>query len=252
MSIFRNIISSFLKHQPKLNTKTQIKSYSKHYPKKILVCDMAGTTVNEKGIVYDTIYKTVKPLSTDITRQSIHKWHGVKKIDVLSHFANKYNGDVDKLDKEFNDNLLNAYQPGNIDYIHPTLPDYFNNLRKHNFVIALNTSYPKKIQQHIINTLKLNEIVDDWICADDVKNGRPHPDMINELMKRYNIKSPDDVCKVDDTTIGILEGKSAGCYNVCGVLSGGDTKEELRNAGATLIYPIIVDVDLNAWFNTDY
>lgn len=242
----------FINSLGKIRNMTTLTSKMNNFPKKLLVCDMAGTTVNEKGIVYDTIYKTVKPLSTDITRETIHKWHGVKKIEVLTHFANKYNGDIKKLDKEFNDNLLNAYQPGNIDYIQPTLPDYFANLRKHNIVIALNTSYPKKIQQHIIKTLKLDEVVDDWICADDVKNGRPHPDMIQMLMDRHLIKSSKDVCKVDDTIIGVLEGKSAGCYKVCGVLSGGDNKEELQKAGADMVYPTIVDVGLNEWFDTNY
>jgi len=243
---------SFINSLGKISNMSNLTSKIGKLPKRLLVCDMAGTTVNEKGIVYDTIFKTVNPLSTEITRETIHKWHGVKKIEVLTYFANKYNGDIEKLDKEFNDNLLDAYQPGNIDYIHSTLPDYFANLQKHNFVIALNTSYPRKIQQHIIKTLKLNEIVDDRICADDVKNGRPHPDMIQLLMTRNYIKSPKDVCKVDDTSIGILEGKSAGCYKVCGVLSGGDSEKELKEAGADMIYPKIVDVGLNDWFDTSY
>lgn len=243
---------SFINSLGKIRNMSNLTSKISKIPKKLLVCDMAGTTVNEKGIVYDTIYKTVKHLSMEITRDSIHKWHGVKKIEVLTHFANKYNGDIEKLDKDFNDNLLDAYQPGNIDYINSTLPDYFANLKKHNFVIALNTSYPRNIQQHIIKTLKLNEIVDDWICADDVKNGRPHPDMIQLLMTRNFIKSSKDVCKVDDTIIGILEGKSAGCYKVCGVLSGGDSEKELKDACADMIYPTIVDVDMNDWFDTNY
>ena len=223
-----------------------------NYPKKLLVCHMAGTTINEKGIVYETIFKTVKPLSTEITKDTINKWHGVKKIDVLQYFADKYNGNIEKLNNEFNKKLLESYNPDNVNYIHPSLSDYFSNLRNYNIIVALNTSYPKQIQEHLIKTLKLDEIVDDWICADDVIYGRPQPDMIYKLMSKHNIKSTHDVCKVDDTVIGIKEGKNAQCYKVCGVLSGGDTKDELLEAGADIIYPSIVDVDINTWFDTNY
>ena len=43
--------------------------------------------------------------------------------------------------------------------------------------------------------------------------------MINELMKRNNIKSPENVIKVGDTELDILEGKNAKRKTV-GVLSG--------------------------------
>ena len=88
---------SFINSLGKIRNMTTLTSKINKFPKKLLVCDMAGTTVNEKGIVYDTIYKTVKPLSTDITREAINKYHGVKKIEVLTHFANKYNGDIKNL-----------------------------------------------------------------------------------------------------------------------------------------------------------
>ena len=229
--------------------KNSLKLYS--YPK-MIVCDMAGTTVNEGGIVYDTIFNTVKKLDNSITRKDIIPWHGVKKTEVLTYFCNKYNGNLQELESTFTNILYESYNKNSIQYIHPDLPEYFHELRKQNIKIALNTSYSKPIQNHIISILGFADIVDDWICADDVKHGRPHPDMIKELMKRNNIKSPMHVCKVDDTPIGILEGRSAGCFNVAGVLSGAETEEILLHSGADGIENTIIDFDVKWWFKRKF
>ena len=45
-------------------------------------------------------------------------------------------------------------------------------------------------------------------CLD--KPARPEPFMIQENMKRLNLENPKRILKVDDTHIGIEEGKNAG------------------------------------------
>ena len=38
----------------------------KYSAKRLLVCDMAGTTVQERGIVYSALYQTIKIYNIDI------------------------------------------------------------------------------------------------------------------------------------------------------------------------------------------
>ena len=56
---------------------------------RMLVFDMAGTTVNEKGIVYDTLYDTIKSFGLNISRKEIHDWHGANKYEVLDYYLKK-------------------------------------------------------------------------------------------------------------------------------------------------------------------
>ena len=56
---------------------------------KMLVFDMAGTTVNEKGIVYDTLYSTIKNFGLDIKKEDMSKWYGSNKYEVLNHYLEK-------------------------------------------------------------------------------------------------------------------------------------------------------------------
>ena len=41
---------------------------------KMLVFDMAGTTVNEHGIVYDTIFETLSKFGVGVSPREIEKW----------------------------------------------------------------------------------------------------------------------------------------------------------------------------------
>ena len=55
-----------------------------------IVCDMAGTTVNEGGIIYKTLYNTIKNFNLQIGKESdIEQWHGANKYEVLDHYLRK-------------------------------------------------------------------------------------------------------------------------------------------------------------------
>lgn len=217
---------------------------------KLIVCDMAGTTVNEGGIVYKMLYKTIKDNSLKINEGDIDNFHGVNKTEVLNHFIkndpNFNNSNIlPELLKSFKNNLRNSYfNNDNISLIHEELPELFNNYRKNGIKIALNSGFSKDIQEQIINKLNMNEFIDDYISSEEVPNGRPYPYMIEELMKRHNITDSKQVIKIGDSTNDILEGKKANCFKSIGVLTGAETEEKLLNAGADLILNNIIDLKL--------
>ena len=103
---------------------------------KLIVCDMAGTTVNEGGIVYKMLYKTIKDNGIQINEGDIDNFHGVNKTEVLNHFIkndpNFNNSNIlPELLKNFKNNLRNSYfNNDNISLIHEKLPELFNNYRK--------------------------------------------------------------------------------------------------------------------------
>ena len=56
---------------------------------KMIVCDMAGTTINEGGLVYKTLYDTMKNFNLDVNRKDIDYWYGANKYEVLEHYLKK-------------------------------------------------------------------------------------------------------------------------------------------------------------------
>ena len=56
---------------------------------KMIVLDMAGTTVNEGGIIYKTLFNTLKSFNYDVRENDIKSWHGLNKYHVLDRYINK-------------------------------------------------------------------------------------------------------------------------------------------------------------------
>lgn len=211
---------------------------------KLIVFDMAGTTINEKGLVYSTLYNTIKEGNINIQESEMKQWHGINKREVIKHFVeHRYQGEIPKekklciLNENFNKSIQNHYfnKNNSIELINPELPNTFENLRLNGVKIALNTGYTYEIQEEIIYKLGMRTMIDGYISSQGVNYGRPYPYMIYHLMEQFNVKNPQQVIKVGDTNNDILEGHNAHCNKSVGVLSGAGTLETFQNADADFV-----------------
>lgn len=214
---------------------------------RLAVFDMAGTTVKEHGIIYETLYNTLKAFSYDVDKKDIKKWHGLNKYQVLDKYLNKHNRYSEKhkinVYKTFESNLRQEYFfSDKISLMDEKMPEKFNKLRSMNIKIGLNTGYPRDIQNEIIKKLHMREFTDSFVSSEDVDFSRPYPFMIYKLMEMHKIESSRQVIKVGDTTNDILEGLNARCMKSIGVLSGAETEEELNKAGADFTVDNVMDL----------
>jgi phosphonatase-like hydrolase len=219
---------------------------------KLMVCDMAGTTVNEGGLVYKTLFNTIKGYDIYIKEDEMKDWYGVNKTQVLQHFINR--------DPEYKDNeailpqMLNSFKKslrksyfddGVVKLIDSNMPCLFNRLRKNNIKIALNTGFSVDLQEALLESLNMYDFIDGYISSESVPHGRPEPYMINELMRRFEISDPKMVAKVGDSQADMQEGKNAGCGVIIGVLTGAETRENLLNAGADIVLNSVMEINID-------
>lgn len=211
---------------------------------------MAGTTINEGGLVYKTLFDTIKNHGIHIEDHEINRWYGINKNQVLNYFLNRDSNVKNEslvkkeLNNNFKKNLIQNYENYNVRLIHPGLPQLFNNLRDKNIKIALNSGFSVDIQEYLFNSLNMGNFIDDYISSEEVPHGRPKPYMIEELMKRNNIKDSKHVIKLGDSVNDILEGKNANCYHSIGVLSGADDEYKLLDSGADVILNSVMDLKI--------
>lgn len=217
---------------------------------RMLVCDMAGTTIQEKGIVYNSLYKTVKLIKPKLMKSEIEQFSGYNKLEVIKYFVEQQKMDspttvINNLDSEFNYYLKKEYSNNaSVKLIHPALLPYFNVLRYNDIKICLNTGYNKDIQNLLIDKLGMLDYIDDYISSEEVDRGRPYPFMIERLMTRNNVEYPSEVIKIGDSIVDIKEGKNAGCKTV-GVLSGVDSKALLQYENPDYIINNIMSLRFN-------
>ena len=105
--------------------------------------------------------------------------------------------------------------------------ELFDRLRSEGIRVALNTGFNRAITDVILGRLGWRERIDASIASDEVARGRPHPDMIRELMRRFDVANPSHVAKVGDTPVDLEEGRNAGCGLIVGVTCGTHTRAEL-------------------------
>jgi phosphonatase-like hydrolase len=214
---------------------------------KLCVFDMAGTVVQENGIVYDTLYETIKYFKIPIKRFEINRWHGANKQEVLNYFLEREESNCvmerQVMYEHFDTQLKEKYFDGtDLSLMDESIPTLFESLRNKDIKIALNTGYSRDIQESILHSLDLHLMIDGYISSEDVKYGRPYPYMIYHLMEQFEVKASKQVVKFGDTPHDIKEGHNAGCIASVGVLSGVGTNVTLKSAD--FIVDSVVDIDV--------
>jgi len=217
----------------------------------LIVCDMAGTTVQEGGLVYKVLQLSMREHGLEVPDEAMEPWHGAKKEAVIEHFARQSGVPEDELldrvsiiAEHFVSVIDQSYfdEASTIGPIDDGLFGYFKQLRKAGIKVALDTGYPQSIQQGLVKRLGFDKVVDGYISSYEVAEGRPYPYMVHQLMERLKIADVKRVAKVGDSTRDIEEGRNAGCGLVVGVLSGADSAEALLAAGADVVAEYVTDL----------
>lgn len=217
---------------------------------KLVVFDMAGTTVDEQNLVYKTLQKAINTKNLNISLEEVLD-HGAGKekyqaiVDILQTTINLELTDdfAREIFVLFQELLDEAYEELKVKTFDGIL-ELFELLHQKNIKIALNTGYNSRIANLLLYKLgwELGREYNYLVTASDVENSRPHPEMIEKAREKFKITKPSQVLKAGDSAIDILEGKNANCGITVGVLSGAQTKEQLEKATPSLIINSLKDL----------
>ena len=210
---------------------------------KMVVFDMAGTTVNEDNVVYKTLQRAVNQAGYDATLdQVLRLGAGKEKLQAVKDILSEIKGSQEAgeeamgIFEDFKLLLKEAYDHLDVQTFQGTT-DLFEYLHKKEVKVVLNTGYDQYTATKLLSKLQWEKgrEYDLLVTADDVEKGRPHPDMILHAMKELNMPNVESVIKIGDSIIDIEEGKSAGCKYTLGVTTGAHTREQLESAAPDFV-----------------
>jgi HAD superfamily hydrolase (TIGR01549 family) len=116
-----------------------------------------------------------------------------------------------------------AYED-NIDYV-KIYPDTISTLKiLKNFKKAIVTNTPKVCMDKIIEKLYLGTYFNAIVTSDEVKLGKPSPDLIFKACEKLDVK-PNNVVLIGDTTADVEAAKAAGC-KIIGIRINADIRIE--------------------------
>ena len=204
----------------------------------LVVFDMAGTTVRDKGNVADAFIRAFRQFGIEVPEEEVNKVMGWRKIDAIQLLLSKYHTGklddnkvlVDQIHDIFIDNMVTFYERDEDLQPMEHAEELFTSLKQRNIKVALNTGFTRRITDVILKKLEWtnNNLIDFVIASDEVPEGRPYPFMIQQLMQNSGIANAADVVKVGDTEVDVQEGRNAGCGLVVSVTTGAYTKEQLQ------------------------
>lgn len=211
---------------------------------KLVVFDIAGTTVRDNNEVAKAFQHALKTYGHLLTFKEINPYMGYEKHYAISEILKATGNDV-KTDQQLIHDIhkefvkeMKAFYTGSENIIPlPDVESTMETLHGMGVKIAINTGFSREIADIIVQKLAWFEkgLIDFMIASDEVERGRPFPDMIFSLMKQAGIEDPQMVAKVGDTEVDINEGKNAGCKYVIGISTGSFSKAELKTYRPTHI-----------------
>ncbi|MEU3648921.1 phosphonatase-like hydrolase [Lentzea sp. NPDC034063] len=207
-------------------------------PVDLVVLDIAGTTVEEHGLVYKALADTV--IAAGGSAEDVGDWMGADKYEAISSMLGK--SDVDAEFKDFHERLGQYYAETPPTPI-PGVPEAFEHLRSNGVKVALTTGFDRPIVDGLLDVLGWREgVLDAVVCVDDVSAGRPAPYMIFKAMELTGVRDVRRVLTAGDTTRDLQAGMNAGAGFVVGVLSGSQTAEELGTAKHTHLLKSVAEI----------
>ena len=212
---------------------------------KMVVFDMAGTTVDEDNVVYKTLREAFVKKGYEVSLELVLQ-HGAgkEKYNAVLDILKIVNGTDDLscdianvIFQIFQDSLNAVYDDMDVKSFAYTT-DVFQYLKTKNVKVVLNTGYNRQTANQLLKKLnwQSGEHFDLLVTADDVQNNRPYPDMILLAMKKLNITDPSTVIKVGDSAIDIEEGRTANCGLTIGVTTGAQNEDQLKAANPDYIF----------------
>ncbi|MDP2747190.1 phosphonoacetaldehyde hydrolase [Pseudomonas sp.] len=200
-----------------------------------IILDWAGTVVDfgsfaPTQIFVEAFAEFAVPVTLAEARgpMGMGKWDHIRTLCNVPEIAERYRAAFGRLPSD--DDVTAIYErfmPLQIAKIAehsaliPGALDTITGLRNQGLKVGSCSGYPAVVMEKVVQLAERNGYVADHVVAtDEVPNGRPHPAQALANVIALGISDVAACVKVDDTTPGILEGRSAGMWTVALTCSG--------------------------------
>ena len=217
-------------------------------PIRLAVFDMAGTTIEDTGVVPVAFDAAQSAHGMSATAAELDAVRGAAKREAIRHLVRAKRGDHDlerqceSVYQRFRAELDRRFRDGGVRPVEGTA-DMFDWLRRRGIAIALNTGFDRDTQALVLAAVGWRQgVADALVCGDDVPLGRPAPYMIFRAMERTGTVSVEEVLNVGDTVLDLQAGHNAGCALNLGVWSGAHRREQLALEAHSRLLPSVAAI----------
>jgi len=213
--------------------------------------DMAGTTINDHGSVYEALQAAVEETGASVTARDLQLWMGTDKVEAITALmslggVNPTPDSVSHAFTRFRGILANSYRD-RVPVPIAGVEDALRSLRMRGIKVALTTGFSADIALPILAALGWScgpgagDLLDAVVTSSDVPTGRPAPYLIHRAMERLDVHDVRQVLAAGDTLVDVRAARNAGAIAV-GVLTGKLSREEFETEPHDYLLDSVVDV----------
>ena len=210
--------------------------------KKGIIFDMDGTIVDSLPYHYKAWKIFFRENKVENFSEKLKEYKGGGTLDLMTAvYGDKYSRNELKIMTDDKEIIFRQIYKNNVEPIKGFMK-MFEFIKSKKILVGLASNAIRKNVKMILNELKIYEEFDSIICGDEVKRGKPNPEMFDETVNRFKLKKKE--CLIFEDSV---EGVSAAVnskVDVIGITSG-TSGELLRDRGCKLTMDNYLNFDIS-------
>jgi HAD superfamily hydrolase (TIGR01549 family) len=205
---------------------------------KLIIIDWDGTLVNSLKIHFESYTRAAEKLGFEIDLSSVKRLVGMTAPDIIRKSLNiKDEKRVEEILKVKDELYVNGLWK-NVEPF-PGAKEFIASL-KDKYLLAVATSSDVDLVRPVMEKLEWQYNFIEIVGRDDVKNGKPDPEILLTICKRVGIGCS-EVAYIGDSIHDMAAAKRAGVMAI-GVPTGVHSADELKKAGADKVFENLFEV----------
>ena len=206
-----------------------------------VIFDMDGTIVDSLPYHYKAWKIFFNENKVENFSEKLKDYKGGGTLDLMTAvYGDKYSRKELKIMTDDKEIIFREIYKNNVVPIAGFM-EMFELIKSKKILVGIASNAIRKNVKMILSELKIYEKFDSIICGDEVKKGKPDPEMFNETVDRFNLKKEE--CLIFEDSIEGVTAAVNSNVDVIGITSSSSDKI-LRDRGCKLTIENYLNFDL--------
>jgi len=177
---------------------------------KALVFDMDGVIIDSEPLQAEIAVHVLKKLGGNPQPREFYEFIGVRNEEMWTILKERHNikESVKEILEIHQDYKKKRFSEADVETVEG-IPELIKEAKSRGLKIALATSSPKFLAEHILKKFDLYKYFNVLVTADDITHSKPDPEIYIKAAQFLGVK-PEECIAIEDAHFGVKAAKAAG------------------------------------------